>query len=55
MTAMTIPSARCDWLVCDWQVRREIAIMKKLSHANVTNLIEIIDDPDGKHLYMILE
>mmetsp|Transcript_2849 Transcript_2849/g.5351 ORF Transcript_2849/g.5351 Transcript_2849/m.5351 type:complete len:701 (-) Transcript_2849:72-2174(-) len=36
-------------------VRREIAIMKKLSHANVTNLIEIIDDPDGKHLYMILE
>jgi len=33
-------------------VRGEIAIMKKLNHENVVNLIEVLDDPKGDSLYM---
>lgn len=29
--------------------------MKKLNHENVVNLIEVLDDPDGDSLYMVLE
>lgn len=36
-------------------IRREIAIMKKLDHPNIVTLVEVLDDPDGDSLYMILE
>eukprot|EP01028_Stygiella_incarcerata_P007638 TRINITY_DN3177_c0_g1_i5.p1 TRINITY_DN3177_c0_g1~~TRINITY_DN3177_c0_g1_i5.p1 ORF type:complete len:736 (-),score=210.10 TRINITY_DN3177_c0_g1_i5:126-2333(-) len=34
-------------------VQREMAIWKKLSHPNIVNLLEIIDDPESNELYMI--
>jgi len=34
---------------------REIAIMKKLSHPNVVQLIEVIDDPERDELYLVME
>ena len=43
------------WRCCDIQIIREIAIMKKLAHYNIVNLVEVIDDPTGKYLYMVLE
>jgi [calcium/calmodulin-dependent protein kinase] kinase len=36
-------------------IREEIAILKKLDHENVAGLIEVLDDPDGDSLYMVLE
>lgn len=36
-------------------IRREIAIMKKLDHPNIVTLIEVLDDPHGDSLYMIME
>jgi calcium/calmodulin-dependent protein kinase kinase 2 len=36
-------------------IRQEIAIMKKLDHPNVVQLIEVLDDPSEDLLYMILE
>lgn len=36
-------------------IRREVAIMKKVDHPNVVTLIEVLDDPRGDSLYMILE
>lgn len=33
----------------------EIAIMKKLNHPNVVNLIEVLDDPSVDKLYIIME
>eukprot|EP01137_Pigoraptor_chileana_P033165 Opistho-2@23673 len=36
-------------------VRREIAILKKLQHPNVVQLIEVMDDPTQDHLYMVFE
>ena len=36
-------------------IKEEIAIMKKLNHPNVVNLIEVLDDPDEDSLYMVLE
>ncbi|KAK1761270.1 Serine/threonine-protein kinase ssp1 [Echria macrotheca] len=35
--------------------KREIAILKKIRHANVVALLEIIDDPELKKIYMVLE
>ncbi len=37
------------------EVEKEIAIMKKLDHPNVVNLIEILDDPSVDKLYIIME
>jgi [calcium/calmodulin-dependent protein kinase] kinase len=34
---------------------REIAVMKKLSHPNVVQLIEVIDDPARDELYLVME
>ncbi|PWZ01902.1 kinase-like protein [Testicularia cyperi] len=39
----------------DQKVRREIAIMKKCCHANVVSLKEVIDDPQSKKIFMVLE
>lgn len=36
-------------------IRREIAIMKKLDHPNIVTLVEVLDDPHGDSIYMILE
>jgi len=37
------------------KVRREIAILKKCRHDNVVRLIEVIDDPASKKVYLVLE
>ncbi|KAI1007425.1 hypothetical protein K3495_g798 [Podosphaera aphanis] len=37
------------------KTKREIAILKKIRHANVVGLIEVIDDPELKKIYMVLE
>ena len=36
-------------------VKREIAIMKKLAHENVLKLHEVMDDPRQNKLYLVLE
>ncbi|KAI2642701.1 kinase-like domain-containing protein [Xylaria nigripes] len=36
-------------------IRAEIAIMKKLNHPNLVQLIEVLDDPEDDSLYMVLE
>ncbi|KAB8300263.1 hypothetical protein EYC80_000469 [Monilinia laxa] len=36
-------------------IKEEIAIMKKLNHPNLVNLIEVLDDPEEDSLYMVLE
>ncbi|PIN14048.1 Serine/threonine protein kinase [Handroanthus impetiginosus] len=36
-------------------VFREVSIMKVLSHPNIVNLFEVIDDPTTDHFYMVLE
>lgn len=37
------------------KTKREIAILKKLRHPHVVGLIEVIDDPELKKIYMVLE
>ncbi|KAI2615121.1 kinase-like protein [Hypoxylon sp. NC1633] len=37
------------------KTKREIAILKKIRHPNVVALLEIIDDPEFKKIYMVLE
>lgn len=41
--------------LCALQVMREVAIMKKLSHQNIVKLYEVIDDPQGQFLFLVLE
>jgi [calcium/calmodulin-dependent protein kinase] kinase len=36
-------------------IREEIAVMKKLNHPNLVQLIEVLDDPEEDSLYMVLE
>ncbi|XP_010535596.1 PREDICTED: serine/threonine-protein kinase GRIK2 [Tarenaya hassleriana] len=36
-------------------VLREVMIMKMLEHPNIVNLLEVIDDPETDHFYMVLE
>ncbi|KAJ0793087.1 putative protein kinase CAMK-CAMKL-LKB family [Helianthus annuus] len=36
-------------------VLREVLIMKMLNHPNIVNLIEVINDPNTDHFYMVLE
>jgi serine/threonine protein kinase len=35
------------------EVKREIAIMKRLRHPNVVSLFEVIDDPTAKQVFLI--
>ncbi len=37
------------------QIENEVAIMKKICHPNVVRLFEIIDDPNSKKLFLIME
>lgn len=37
------------------KIYREIAVLKKLDHPNVVKLIEVLDDPDEDHLYLVFE
>ena len=49
-------SARADdTLSRTVQVQREIAIMKKLVHPNIVQLVEVIDAPLDSSLYMVME
>lgn len=34
-------------------VKREVALMKKLVHPNVVRLLEVIDDPQNDLLFMV--
>lgn len=36
-------------------IQEEIAVMKKLNHPNLVQLIEVLDDPDEDSLFMVLE
>uniref|UniRef100_A0A0N4ZH04 calcium/calmodulin-dependent protein kinase n=1 Tax=Parastrongyloides trichosuri TaxID=131310 RepID=A0A0N4ZH04_PARTI len=36
-------------------VQKEIAILKKLSHPNIVKLVEALDDPEDKYIYIIFE
>ena len=37
------------------KIYREIALLKKLDHPNVVQLIEVLDDPNEDTLYMVFE
>ena len=37
------------------KIKREIAILKKARHPNIVGLLEVIDDPDVKKVYIVLE
>lgn len=36
-------------------IRAEIAVLKRLRHPNIAGLVEVLDEPAGDSLYMILE
>ena len=36
-------------------VRQEIAVMKRLRHENIVNLIEVIDDPNTRKIFLVQE
>lgn len=36
-------------------IREEVAIMKKLNHPNLVQLIEVLNDPEEDSLYMVME
>ncbi len=37
------------------KTKREIAILEKIRHVNVVSLLEVIDDPELKKIYTVLE
>ena len=37
------------------RTKREVAILKKARHPNIVSLLEVIDDPNKKKVYLILE
>ncbi|ORX95383.1 kinase-like protein [Basidiobolus meristosporus CBS 931.73] len=37
------------------KIRKEIAILKRCNHPNVVRLYEVIDDPEAKKIYLVLE
>ena len=48
-----LPFPLCPHLTLDFSdLKREIAIMKKLNHPNVVKLFEVIDDPKSENIYL---
>lgn len=43
------------WCAGEQDIRREVAIMKKLEHPNVVRLVEVIDDPSYRKIYLVQE
>ncbi|WFD43868.1 non-specific serine/threonine protein kinase [Malassezia psittaci] len=43
------------YCVTDQKVLREIAILKKCKHPNIVQLKEVIDDPQSRKIFMVLE
>lgn len=41
--------------LADEEVLREVAVMKRLNHANLTALFEVLDDPGGDKFYLVQE
>ncbi|KAH8589938.1 hypothetical protein B0O99DRAFT_314999 [Bisporella sp. PMI_857] len=37
------------------KTKKEVAILKKVRHANIVALLEVIDDPELKKIYLVLE
>lgn len=37
------------------KTKREVAILKKVRHPNIVGLLEVIDDPELKKIYLVLE
>jgi serine/threonine protein kinase len=54
-----VPTIGCGIVASDQphldKIRREIAILKKCRHPNVVRLIEVIDDPEARKIYLVLE
>uniref|UniRef100_A0A0K0DX20 calcium/calmodulin-dependent protein kinase n=1 Tax=Strongyloides stercoralis TaxID=6248 RepID=A0A0K0DX20_STRER len=48
----SLPSTKANPLQL---VQKEIAILKKLSHPNIVKLVEALDDPEDKFIYIIFE
>lgn len=44
-----------DHGVSDDKIRNEVTIMKLLNNKNITRLIEVLNDPESKKIYLILE
>ncbi|KAL1406897.1 hypothetical protein Q8F55_006309 [Vanrija albida] len=42
-------------LVAENEIRKELAIFKKVHHPNVVRMKEIIDDPESSKIFMVLE
>ncbi|EMR08707.1 hypothetical protein PNEG_02885 [Pneumocystis murina B123] len=36
-------------------IKEEIDIMKKINHRNIVNMIDVLDDPNGDSIYIVLE
>ncbi|KAI9638133.1 putative Ser/Thr protein kinase [Dioszegia hungarica] len=53
----TLRKGRADGgkMVGESEIRKELAIFKKVNHPNIVRLKEIIDDPDQSKIFMILE
>jgi len=49
------PSGSAEEKDALYLIREEIAIMKKLNHPNLVQLIEVLDDPEEDSLYIVLE
>lgn len=47
-----VPGKKADPLA---RVYKEIALLKKVDHPNVVKLIEVLDDPEEDHLYLVFE
>ncbi|XP_039125199.1 serine/threonine-protein kinase GRIK2-like [Dioscorea cayenensis subsp. rotundata] len=41
--------------MCGGRLELLVSILKTLQHPNIVNLVEVIDDPDSDHFYMVLE
>ena len=37
------------------KIAKEIAILKRLNHENIVNVVDVLDDPDQDKLYIVME